>query len=122
MTYVWSVIEDHIILLQFLRVNLLIRRKLQSEKHPKKLETLFLNLEEDKYWLKDTNLGTIFVTNLSSFPSLLSTILVTDGVYDVNYPQFRLKLCRISCSEYYTESCLREFKNEHAPISRYAKY
>ncbi|RIB23137.1 hypothetical protein C2G38_2242876 [Gigaspora rosea] len=151
--------------------------KLQSEKYPEKLETLFLNLEEDKTRLKDTNLGTIFVTNLSSFSSSLSTILVTDGDYDEYYPQFclNLNLRRISCSsktalslkpptevqkqkffQIYsvpekislefavlqlvkyvqtalylifgfpknfvdgllcnvTESCLREFKNEHAP-------
>ncbi|CAG8526197.1 5836_t:CDS:10 [Dentiscutata erythropus] len=70
------------------------------EKYPEKLEILFSDLEEDKTRLKDTTLGTIFVTNLSSFPSSLSTILVTEGDYNVYYPQFRLNLNlrRISCS------------------------
>ncbi|CAG8733544.1 13777_t:CDS:2, partial [Cetraspora pellucida] len=73
-------------------------KKLQP--YPEKLERLFSNLEEDKTRLKDTQLGKIFVTNLSSFPSSLSTILVTDGDYNASYPQFRLNLNlrRISCS------------------------
>ncbi|CAG8623336.1 12227_t:CDS:10 [Cetraspora pellucida] len=75
-----------------------IEEKLQP--YPEKLESLFSNLEEDKTRLKDTHLGKIFVTNLSSFPSSLSTILVTDGDYNASYPQFRLNLNlrRISCS------------------------
>ncbi|CAG8443760.1 2480_t:CDS:10 [Dentiscutata heterogama] len=74
--------------------------KPHPEKYPEKLEILFSDLEEDKTRLKDTTLGTIFVTNLSSFPSSLSTILVTEGDYNVYYTQFRLNLNlrRISCS------------------------
>ncbi|CAG8472679.1 9094_t:CDS:10, partial [Scutellospora calospora] len=68
--------------------------------YPREIEILFSSLEEDMTRLKDTKLGTIFVTNLSTFPSSLSTILVTEGDYNAHYPQFRLNLNlrRIGCS------------------------
>ncbi|CAG8473404.1 6961_t:CDS:10 [Acaulospora morrowiae] len=71
-----------------------------SKSYPEKLEQLFNSLEEDSTRPKDTDLGTFFVTNLSTFPSTLNLVLVPDGIYEDHYLEFYLNsnLRKFGCS------------------------
>ncbi|RHZ45191.1 hypothetical protein Glove_688g12 [Diversispora epigaea] len=73
-------------------------KKLQN--YPSKIEQMFKMLEEDNTRPKVTDIGSIFVTNLSTFPSSLNIILVPDGDYEKHYLEFYLNsnLRKIGCS------------------------
>ncbi|RIA79518.1 hypothetical protein C1645_840501 [Glomus cerebriforme] len=63
------------------------------EHYPEKLKDLFDNLEKDNMTRpKDSDEGTIFVTNFSTFPSSLNTILVPGGDYETHKFEFFLNL------------------------------
>ncbi|CAG8541985.1 4075_t:CDS:10 [Diversispora eburnea] len=70
------------------------------EIYPFKIEQMFKMLEEDNTRQKVTDIGLIFVTNLSTFPSSLNIILVPDGDYKKHYLEFYLNsnLRKIGCS------------------------
>ncbi|CAG8461016.1 2771_t:CDS:10 [Ambispora gerdemannii] len=74
------------------------KEKLQP--YPKKLQQLFDSLEQDNTRPKDTALGTIMVTNLSTLPSSLNMVLVPDGDYESNINHFyiNLNLRKVGCS------------------------
>ncbi|CAG8438109.1 564_t:CDS:10 [Ambispora leptoticha] len=68
--------------------------------YPKKIQQLFDSLEQDNTRPKDTTFGTIMVTNLSTLPSSLNTVLVPDGDYELNIGNFyiNLNLRKMGCS------------------------
>ncbi|CAI2162618.1 6976_t:CDS:10 [Funneliformis geosporum] len=68
--------------------------------YPAQLTNLFNTLEQDNVNRIESDRGTIFVTNLSTFPSSLNIILVPDGDYEAIKLDFflNLNLRKIGCS------------------------
>ncbi|CAG8504283.1 7535_t:CDS:10 [Paraglomus occultum] len=71
-----------------------------SNSYDKELERLFESLKNDMARPKNTELGTIMVTNLNTFPPMLNTVLVPDGDFEGQkmYFYINLNLRKVGCS------------------------